>query len=82
MAVERCYLCDEESRLRRRYGPEALEEGIRCPICYEPTCRHHLTTVRWRWRESGALEAEKVCQGCVRAWRHRSWQTHLRDWIT
>ncbi|MCZ7672687.1 MAG: hypothetical protein M5U34_39005 [Chloroflexi bacterium] len=64
------------------YGQEALAEGEYCPICYQPTCRRHLSVVRWRWRESEELDSGLVCKNCVRTYAHRSWDVFHRDWIT
>jgi hypothetical protein len=57
MTVQRCHHCDADPIEARRYGGAGLADGELCPICYRPTCRYHLTTVRWRWREGGAVES-------------------------
>lgn len=82
MAIQRCYLCEESPLEARRYGSAGLEEGTLCPICYRPTCRYHLTTVRWRWREQGEVDAVLICKECKRSYAHRDWDVHHRDWIT
>ena len=46
MSVKRCYLCEEDARVSRRYGRAGLEEGELGPIRRQPTCRCHLATVR------------------------------------
>lgn len=82
MTVNRCHLCDENPQQKRRYRGEGLDEGIDCPICYRPTCRFHLSTVRWRWRENGTVESAQICQECKRGYKHREWDTLNRDWIS
>ncbi|NLF65037.1 MAG: hypothetical protein GX579_10615 [Chloroflexi bacterium] len=82
MAVQRCHLCDDDPVEARRYGSAGLYEGQLCPICYRPTCRYHLTTVRWRWRSSGTIEAALICQSCKRSYAQRDWDVANRDWIT
>lgn len=82
MAVQRCYLCEESPLEARRYGEAGLEAGKDCPICYRPTCRYHLTMVRWRWRESGKVDATMICKECRRTYAHREWDVVHRDWIT
>ena len=82
MAVTRCYLCDENPVEGRRLGGTGLSEGSDCPICYQPTCRYHLTTVRWRWRGSGALDEALICKECRRRYAQRDWDAYNRDWIT
>jgi len=82
MSVKRCYLCEEDALVSRRYGRAGLEEGEMCPICQQPTCRYHLSTVRWRWRADGAVDSALVCQRCKRSYAHRQWDAFNRDWIT
>ena len=82
MAVQRCALCDENRVEKRRYGRAGFEEGANCPICYQPTCQYHLTVVRWRWRESGEVDAARVCKTCKSSYAHRGWDVVNRDWIT
>ncbi|MCA9972796.1 MAG: hypothetical protein KC425_21405 [Anaerolineales bacterium] len=81
MAIKYCHICNEEP-FARRATAEALAEGDICPVCFQPTCRRHLTTVRWRWRDSGEADAALVCRTCQRSYAHRSWDAHNRDWIT
>ena len=66
----------------RRYGDGGLAEGVDCPICHRPACRYHLATVRWRWRESGELDAALICKECRRTYAQRDWDAVNRDWIT
>jgi hypothetical protein len=80
--LTRCHLCDSEPESKRRYQREGLASGKECPICYEPTCRFHLTTVRWRWKNGGGVDADRICKECKRTYRHRSWDTLNRDWIS
>lgn len=82
MAVKYCYMCNEDEAAKRRYGGDGLAKGEVCPICYQPTCRHHLGTVRWRWRRSGEVDAALVCKGCLRSYKHRAWDKLNREWIT
>jgi hypothetical protein len=82
MSVLSCHLCERNPLEARRYGGEGLAEGQNCPICFEPTCRYHLTYVRWRWRETGEVEAALVCKECKRTYAHRDWDAFHREWIT
>lgn len=82
MAVTRCYLCDQDLIIKRRYGGGGLADGELCPICSAPTCRYHLTTVRWRWRDSSTTDSALICKECKRTYQHRNWDAHRRDWIT
>ena len=82
MAVTRCYVCDEDELTKRRYAGGGLDEGENCPICYQPTCRYHLTAVRWYWRDSGETDSALVCPECKRTYQHRNWDAIHRDWIT
>lgn len=82
MAVKFCYICQETPQSMAHYGQEALAEGEYCPICYQPTCRRHLSVVRWRWRESEELDsgwyAKIVCAPMltvVGMFFHRDWIT-------
>jgi len=81
-AVRRCRLCDNDPEAKRRYRGDGLDKGKECPVCYQPTCRYHLATVRWRWKKDGSVGAEQICQECKRTYRHRSWDTLNRDWIS
>ncbi len=82
MAVKSCHICNSDPLIKKRYGSAGLADGDYCPICYRPTCRYHLTTVRWRWRRTGEVDAALVCQDCKRHYEHRSWDVVNRDWIT
>jgi hypothetical protein len=82
MAVKRCDFCQADPVARRQYGGLGLAEGRDCPICYRPACRFHLTTVRWRWCESGELDAALICKPCKNSYAHRNWDAINRDWIT
>ncbi|MBK8988554.1 MAG: hypothetical protein IPM39_21200 [Chloroflexi bacterium] len=80
MVVKYCYICNQNPDQR---GDEAaLAAGEYCPICNQPACRRHLSVVRWRWRETGALGSALVCKECVRTYAHRGWDVFRRDWIT
>ena len=82
MAVQRCHLCEENPTEARRYGEAGLDEGRDCPVCRQPTCRYHLTYVRWRWRETGRVDSTLVCKECKRTYSHREWDVYHRDWIS
>jgi hypothetical protein len=82
MSVRSCDICNTDPSPAARSGQEYLDEGDYCPICYAPTCRRHLSVVRWRWRESGEVDLALVCKNCVRTYAHRSWDVFHRDWIT
>lgn len=82
MTVGRCYICAKDPLAARRYGDPGLENGHDCPICYQPTCRYHLTVVRWRWRETGELDSALVCHECKRTYAHRDWDAANKEWIT
>lgn len=82
MGVKRCYLCEQDPLEGRRYGDAELAQGADCPICFQSVCRYHLTTVRWRWRESEEVDAALICKECKRTYAHRDWDTFNRDWIS
>ena len=82
MAVKYCHLCRQDPAASRRYGRQGLAEGIECPICYQPTCRYHLTVVRWRWRDTAEVDSTLVCRRCQRTYAHRYWDALKREWIT
>ncbi|GAB4271994.1 MAG: hypothetical protein Kow0080_17920 [Candidatus Promineifilaceae bacterium] len=82
MAVHTCHLCDENPAEKRLYGEHGLAEGEICPTCYQPTCRYHLTVVRWRWRSTGEVDSALICKSCKSSYAHRSWDAVNRDWIT
>ena len=82
MSVHRCRLCEQSPEEARLYDDSGLESGGDCPICHSPTCRYHLTTVRWRWRDGSGVAAAQVCQACKRTYAHRDWDSFKREWIT
>jgi hypothetical protein len=82
MTVPYCHICDSNDNDKRRYGETGLAEGDYCPVCFEPYCRYHGGTVRWRWRESGKIDSGRVCMQCKNAYRHRDWDPASRDWIS
>lgn len=82
MSVKQCYICNKDAIARRQFGGDGLAEGEICPVCYQPTCRFHLGTVRWRWRSNGEVDSAQVCKECLRSYRHRDWDKYNRDWIT
>ncbi|GAB4468243.1 MAG: hypothetical protein Kow00124_02280 [Anaerolineae bacterium] len=83
MPVYCCYICDQNPGEKQRYGTTGLEEGEVCPVCHRPVCRHHLVTVRWRWRDDEReMGSALVCRECKRTYRHRSWDIAHRDWVT
>ncbi len=82
MAIRSCYLCEQDPIVKRHYGNAGLAEGVNCPICYQPTCRYHLTTVRWRWQSSGEVDSDLICKECKRSYAHRNWDLVNRDWIS
>ena len=82
VSVKRCYLCDQDPLVKKRYGGGGLAEGMDCPLCFQSTCRYHLTVVRWYWRDSGEVGSALVCQECKRTYQHRNWDVMHRNWIT
>jgi len=82
MAIRACYLCDQDPVTKRHYGNGGLADGVNCPICYQATCRYHLTTVRWRWLSDREVEAGLICKECKRSYAHRNWDAVNRDWIS
>ncbi|HOA24204.1 MAG TPA: hypothetical protein PK801_02875 [Aggregatilineales bacterium] len=83
MSVKNCYICDQDPTEGRRLGNSGLLDGRECPICHRPTCRHHLVTVRWRWRnETRELASTLICRECHRTYQHRRWDAIHRDWIS
>lgn len=82
MSVKYCQMCNEDPEAKQRYQGQGLADGELCPVCYNPTCRYHLGTVRWRWKSSGQLDSAMVCKDCLRSYRHRDWDSYSRDWIT
>lgn len=82
MAVPYCYICKESPEQYRLYGDSGLSEGDYCPICHQPTCQHHLATVRFRWKADRRLDSAKVCIECKNAYQHRNWDVASREWIS
>jgi uncharacterized protein YbaR (Trm112 family) len=83
MPISYCHICEKRPRDHERYGNTGLVEGIVCPICHKPACRHHLGTVRWRWRTpSREVASALVCMECKNSYRHREWDPLNRDWIS
>jgi len=76
MPVPNCHLCDTPS------DPHDLQNGDYCPVCHSPTCARHLTTVRFRWRETRQVDSVKICRRCKDRYEHRYWDTARRDWIS
>ena len=82
MSIKWCRSCNSDQDAKRRYRGEGLAEGKECPICYAPTCRYHLSTVRLRWKKDGRVGTAQICRECKRAYRHRSWDSLNREWIS
>jgi hypothetical protein len=83
MPVTRCYICERNTTEARRLGGSGFAGGDNCPLCHQPTCSHHLVTVRWRWRNpTREVGSAQICQECKRAYRHREWDPITRDWIS
>ncbi len=82
MAIPNCHICDKNPEEKARFGDAGLESGDYCPVCYRPTCGHHLATVRFRWKADRSVDSAKVCIECKRAYEHRYWDVANRDWIS
>ncbi|MBZ0316910.1 MAG: hypothetical protein K8L91_10880 [Anaerolineae bacterium] len=82
MSVPYCHVCQSRPEEQRAFTDSGLEKGDYCPVCYRPTCSHHLATVRFRWRTDRRLDSALVCIECKRAYRHRNWDVANRDWIS
>lgn len=82
MSVPYCHICEENELEKRQYGDASLEQGDYCPICHRPTCRFHMSRVRWRWKDNGTVGDALICRDCKSTYRHREWDTHTRDWIS
>jgi uncharacterized protein YbaR (Trm112 family) len=83
MVVMSCHVCDKNAAEAQRLGTSGFMDGEICPICLQPTCRHHLATVRWRWRNpTRDLASTLVCIECKRAYKHRDWDPAHREWIS
>lgn len=78
-AVPHCAICAAQSETAQA---QDLANGEYCPVCYKPTCRRHLVTVRFRWRENAVLDSALVCRDCKTQYQHRYWDTARRDWIS
>lgn len=79
MAVPQCTQCRQLGVNTPTYD---LEGGDYCPICYNPTCKNHLTTVRFRWKETRQLDAVLICRNCKNSYQHRYWDSARREWIS
>ena len=82
MTVPNCHVCDSREEDKKTYGDTGLSEGDYCPVCYRPTCKFHLATVRFRWLSDRRVDSAKVCIDCKRAYLHRNWDVANRDWIS
>ena len=82
VAVNNCQMCQDNPEAQKQFADNGLADGEICPVCYNPTCRNHLRTVRWRWRKTGELDSTLVCQDCLRSYKHRDWDRYNKDWIT
>jgi hypothetical protein len=80
MSVPHCTICNADDL--HQQSPDDLAQGDYCPVCHNPTCRRHLTTVRFRWRECGQVDQARVCKTCKTSYQHRYWDTARRDWIS
>jgi len=79
MAVPTCTICASQQIAT---SENDLQDGDYCPICYNPTCRSHLTVVRFRWRENGQTDSALICKTCKTRYEHRYWDSARRDWIS
>lgn len=83
MPILKCHVCDRHPEEKARYGTTGFANGVYCPVCQRPTCTHHLTTVRWRWKnDSRQTDSARICRECRRTYRHRDWDIHNREWIS
>lgn len=82
MPVPTCYICDAEPEEKRRFGDTGLAEGEYCPVCYRPTCKFHLATVRFRWTRDRRVDSAKICIQCKKTYQHRTWDVANREWIS
>jgi hypothetical protein len=83
MAVTHCRLCEKNSNDAASFGTNGFAEGMICPICQRSTCRYHLTTVRWKWRTPAHdLDSAQICRECAKSYRHRSWDSGNREWVS
>jgi len=83
MAIPYCHVCNRNEAEKEAYGESGFDLGIFCPVCHKPVCSHHITTVRWRWKnDRRSVESAKVCQHCRKTYAHRNWDPINRDWAT
>ena len=61
MSVPNCHICDSNTEEKQRYGEAGLAEGDYCPVCYRPTCKFHLATVRFRWNKDRSIDSAQIC---------------------
>lgn len=82
MSVPNCHICDSQPEEKRRFGDDGLENGDYCPVCYRPTCKFHLATVRFRWLRDRRVDSALVCIQCKKTYQHRNWDVANREWIS
>jgi hypothetical protein len=83
MVVASCHLCDKKPEDAELYGASGFTQGEVCPVCFRPTCRHHMGMVRWRWKNDlRAVGSALVCMECKSAYKHRNWDPIHREWIS
>ncbi len=82
MTVPYCKICDADATQKAQQDPADLAKGDYCPVCHHPVCGRHLSTVRFRWRETRQVDSAQVCATCKRTYAHRYWDTARRDWIS
>jgi hypothetical protein len=82
MPVPYCHICNADDHEKQHYGDSGLATGDYCPVCYRPTCTHHMATVRFRWLKNRTLDSARICIECKRTYQHRYWDTANRDWIS
>jgi hypothetical protein len=79
MPVPSCTICSD---LNATPSQADLDSGDYCPVCHRPTCHRHLTTVRFKWRETSQVDSAKICRNCKTTYQHRYWDSARRDWIS
>lgn len=82
MSVPQCHVCNANPDEHQIYGDSGLEGGDYCPVCYRPTCKNHLVTVRFRWTKDRRVDSALVCIQCKKTYQHRYWDVANRDWIS
>jgi hypothetical protein len=82
MTIPYCHLCESRPADKAKYGNTGLADGDYCPACYRPVCKFHQGRVRWRWRDSRAIETGFVCMECKNSYQHRTIDPAKRDWIS